>query len=303
MSEPIVIFLSIDKPTEFPFYDHTYRDSYARLSEFAYQRNIDLRYVLGEGNYKNGTFTTYWKIENNEFIHYDHPFKAKLIYIKSRTHIFDNERRVNNRFIEEICRDKYKSAQTFPEYFKKTELITHDTIGVLNSFSTDLVVLKPRYGSSGKDVQVVHKEDIQAHMTSDQEYIAQELIESSEGIDNLVSQMHELRIFVFNGDIKAAYLRLPAKNSYMANISQGATEMQITLEDIPNSTHELKNFVDAKFKTIYPRFYTIDVMYENGKPWIVELNDMPGVPDILVQPFTDDFFETLLSFLNDDINN
>jgi hypothetical protein len=302
MSEPIVIFLATDNPTGFPFNDSTYRDSYARLSEFAHKRDIDLRYVLGEDSYKHGEFTSYWKIENNEFVHYNNTFKSKLIYLKSRTHIFDNERRVNNRFIEEICRDKYKSAQTFPDYFKKTELITLDTMEVLDSYSTDLVVLKPRYGYSGKDVQVLHKKDIQAHMISDQKYIVQELINSSKGIDQFISQKHELRIFVFNGDIKAAYLRLPAKDSYMANISQGATEMQITLEDIPSSTHDLKNSVDAKFKTIYPRLYTIDVMYEDGRPWTVELNDMPGVPDILVQPFTDDFFETLLSFLNEDIN-
>ena len=74
--------------------------------------------------------------------------------------------------------------------------------------------------------------------------------------------------------------------------------MQINSHDIPDSAIDLANYVDRFFIDIHPRLYTIDIMFENKKPWIIELNDNPGMPDTSVQPFTDNYLPTLLSFLS-----
>jgi len=55
-------------------------------------------------------------------------------------------------------------------------------ISPLDVLSTELVVLKPRYGSNDMNVQVVPKNTITKQMLANDVYIAQEFIDSSKGI-------------------------------------------------------------------------------------------------------------------------
>jgi len=70
-------------------------------------------------------------------------------------------------------------------------------ISPLDVLSTELVVLKPRYGSNGMKVQVVPKNTITKQMLANDVYIAQEFIDSSKGIPNVVNQRHEMRVYIF----------------------------------------------------------------------------------------------------------
>lgn len=299
---PIVIFFSSKSPDYDPFTEPVYKNSYYKFAASALMKGIDLRFIFGADSYTDGVFSSYWKLENDNIIKINEPFHANLIYLKSRTDIFDNEKRVNNTFLEEICRDKLKTAATFPEYTKKTIRFNQDNLAMLNSLTTDPIIIKPQLGSSGDSVTVIKKKDIATVLPQKKGFIAQEIIESQSGIPGLLEQRHELRLFMFDGEILATYIRLPAKDSYLANISQGAVEKQITLSQIPYSALTIAKKIDEKFNGISPRLYTIDLMYENGRPWLVELNDMPGTPDINVQPFTDNYFETLLNFLSSAAN-
>lgn len=292
MTKTIVILFS-------SFEDMDYTESYQRFATFARNRDIDVRFVFGVEHFTKNQFTSYWKFEENRWNKYSNvqPFTPNIVYLRSRVKIPDISKRVNNTFLENICRDKYLTYTTFPDSVKKTGIITPSNISVLKSLQTELVALKPRFGANGRDVEVLEKNMITKQMIEKEEYIVQELIDSSAGIPGLVDKKHELRVFVFNGDIRAAYLRIPADNSYIANISRGAKEQLISLTDIPQSTTHLIQSVDKIFSNISSRLYTVDIMYEDNKPWIVEMNDTPGMPDIAVQPFTDDYYNTLLDFL------
>ena len=294
MTKPIVFLLSNRALKK--HIDISYKESYIYLAAMAQKHGIDVRFVLGVEHYKDGLFTSYWKFHGDELVQIHEAFKAHVVYVRDRIKHIAFEKKVNDSLIEEICRDKLKTYQTYPTLVKKTVLVSPVDISSFGQLQTELVALKPRYGSNGRSVQVLPKGDITPEILRSDEFVAQELIDSSGGIEGILSQRHELRVYVFNGEIRAGYIRVPAPHSYIANISRGAKEKQIQLSDIPQSAIDLAGQVDSKF-THTPRLYTIDIMYEHGKPWVVELNDNPGMPDITIQPFTDDYLTTLLDFL------
>jgi len=293
--QPIVaLVFSITSPNEPPFSQKVFFDSYKLLDELGKQRGISFRFVLGE-EYRDGQFQSSWTFEGDELHHSNESFTPTLIYLQTRDNRYEYTKRLNNSFLEIVCRDKFITGQLFPKYVKKTLLVTNDCD--LSKLLTERIVLKPQYGSDGEKVSVLSKNEFDVHDFLSERFVAQEFIDSSEGIPRLIAQRHEMRLYIFSGEIKAAYLRVPAPNSYLANISQGAVEQQFALSDLPQELYPLVEYVDAAFSDINPRLYTIDVMFEKGKPWIVELNDTPGMPDISVQPLTNTFFEELLTLI------
>jgi glutathione synthase/RimK-type ligase-like ATP-grasp enzyme len=297
MIGPVAIVFSIPSPDMYPFTENLTRDSYQLLAKLAKEKNIELRFVLGEKNIVEDTFTSYWKFDGDKIVHIREEFKAACVYLQTREFDVLPMKRVNSPYLEEICLDKYKTFQVFKKFTKRTLLVTDSTS--VDSLTTDLVVVKPQFGSLGYRIHIIKKDDFDPKNFLDEKYIVQEFIDSSSGIDGLISQRHELRTYIFNGELKATYLRLPAKNSYIANIAKGAIEQQIDSSQIPSSLQGVIEYVDNYFKTIQPRLYTIDIMFENNKPWIVELNDMPGMPDISVQPLTNTYFHAMLDLFKE----
>lgn len=296
----VIVFYFSSNINELPFAETSYNDSYKRLVFLAKSDDLDIRFVFGKKNYKKGKFLSYWKFEDDTLIFNEAVFNADLVCPQTREHP-EFEKRINGPVLEVIARDKYLTAKTFPDFVKKTVLITGEGLKELENLKGNLLVIKPRYGALGENIQVLNKEGYRRDSYPGNDYIAQELINSDEGIPGIIKSRHELRLFIFNGVTKAGYLRIPAKNSYLSNISQGATEKQIDISSLPESITELKNIIDNKFININPRLYTIDVMFENGEPWVVELNDMPGMPDISVQPLTDDFLRAMLDMFDQSV--
>jgi glutathione synthase/RimK-type ligase-like ATP-grasp enzyme len=292
MNYIVALLFSIHSPKELPFADKTSFDSYHLLWKFGRERDIDIRFVLGEQSQDN-TFSSYWKFEGDTLIQCDETFSPHWIWLQTRDNKNEYTNRVNSPFLEEVCRDKYKTAQVFPQYCKKTILVTKES--TVSDFMTDRIVIKPQFGSGGREIQIISKEAFTPETYPPGKFIAQEFIESEKGIPGLIDKRHEIRVYVFTGVIKAAYLRVPAEGSYIANIAQGAKEHLFDLAKLPKEVYSLKDYVDNAFSSISPRLYTMDVMFENGKPWIVELNDTPGMPDISVQPLTNIYLQELLT--------
>lgn len=298
MKLPVVFFLRNPSISETLLKEDSARASYVRLAELAEKRGIDLRFVLGEESYVDRSFISSWKYVDGQYIHIQEKFAAQMIYAKNLTRIFDQDQRVNNEYIENVCTDKVLTAQLFPDLFKKTLEIDANSLAQLDSLSTSLVVLKPRFGANGENVRVLPKSDITKDLLAGDTYIIQEFIDSSKGIPNLISQRHEMRIYMCNGKILAAYLRLPVSDSYLANIAQGAQALQIENDQIPDSFISVTKQIDEKFSEFTPRSYVVDIMYEDGRPWVIELNNSPGLPDVLVQPLTDIYLNSFLDLLS-----
>lgn len=293
----IAYFLRSKTPQESMVKSKTSAATHKHFFSLAKSRNLDLRFVLGEDAILDEGFSNYWIFENDELINVSEAFKEDMLYAKNRSNRFETRRKLNNSYLENICIDKLVTAQMFPDLCKKTLLIDENSLSNLDEINTEKVVLKPQEGSNGVHVTVLSKQEITKDLLATDTYIVQELIDSSGGIPNLINKRHEMRIYIFNGVIQSAYLRIPPEDSYLCNVAQGAKEMQITLDQIPDSFIASAAKVDAVFSEIVPRHYTVDIMNENGRPWIVELNNTPGLPDPDVQPLSDNYFNALLDVL------
>lgn len=75
-----------------------------------------------------------------------------------------------------------------------------------------------------------------------------------------------------------AYARIPAKGSDLANISQGGTILPMQRDNIPTSLRPMINDIRDIFDIFRYKVYAVDIMFdENGQPWIIELNNKPGL--------------------------
>jgi glutathione synthase/RimK-type ligase-like ATP-grasp enzyme len=106
----------------------------------------------------------------------------------------------------------------------------------------------------------------------------QEFIDSSLGVPGISSGLHDLRLVFVNNKLIYSYIRKPQKGSFLANLSQGGSLVIIPSKKLPQSLFPIVKYVQQTFATFNPKIYSIDFMFDKKKrPWIVELNSMPGL--------------------------
>ena len=155
----------------------------------------------------------------------------------------------------------------------KTDLKKH-----LPKIKTSKIVLKPLIESGGKGIQIINKKDALSQAIIDRPYLIQDFIDSSFGVPGINHGMHDLRLVFINDKVIYSYIREPAKGSYLANLSQGGCLKIVPKNKLPKSLLPIIKQVNELFATFEPRIYSIDFMFdEKKKPWIVELNSMPGL--------------------------
>lgn len=185
---------------------------------------------------------------------------------------------INHPELEEFCWDKRIISEVFPEYCPKTFVVNTQSglKTVLSDIRSDKVILKPRYGTLGKDVLLVSKEDIPK--TIEKNTLVQEFIDTSKGIEGVAEGVHDLRMIIVNGKVDHAHIRLAKKGSFTANVSKGGTKRFVELEKIPASVFSIVKKVDKVLSHYYPRLYSVDFMFdEKGRPFIVECNSSPVI--------------------------
>lgn len=185
---------------------------------------------------------------------------------------------VNNLDLEVVCDDKLLTHILFPELVPKTLLINdhYQLFKVLRHIKSDYVVLKPRFGSMGRNVRIIHKKQLLNGIRKDT--VIQEFIDSRQGIPELnIPGVHDMRLVVINGKVDHAYVREPKDNSLLSNASLGATKKFIETEDIPSKIIRVAKKVDSVLTDFKPRVYSTDVMVNpEGQAKVVELNSKPG---------------------------
>jgi D-alanine-D-alanine ligase-like ATP-grasp enzyme len=93
-----------------------------------------------------------------------------------------------------------------------------------------------------------------------------------------------------------AYIREPKDGSYLANLAQGGSLIIVPKEKLPQSLTPAIERISHVFAAFQNKIYAVDFMFdEKGKPWIVELNSMPGLfftPE--EKPYMMEMYEELL---------
>ena len=270
-----------------PFFEDRRNESFAGLIEQA--RKNDLNVFLSGINLYNKNKENvnigwifenekWFKVKNQKFdlIFYRGKNKEALKFAKYIKKL--NYPLLNHYRLENICNDKILTNIIFPNLTPKTFLINnhYDLQRSLKLIKTDKVVLKPRYGAYGKGVIIINKKDLKNGIKKDT--VLQEFIDSSNGIKELrLKSYHDLRCMIIDGKIDHCYVRLPRRNSLLANARLGAKKFYINNEDLPSYILQKIKFIDSKMKLFGTRIYSADFLVdENKKPWLIELNSKPG---------------------------
>lgn len=265
-----------------------YRFCYERLYSMAEKENIEIFRASYEWfDWDRKVFVNAWAFSGGEWrkVHdivpdaiYDktkHNTKAQL----ARERLAKIFKIFNDPAFTLLLSSKLDTSLLFPEYMKKSYSLNNeqDLFDILPEIKTKKIVLKPINGSGGDGVEIVDKNvasSIKLHFPA----LAQEFIDSSKGIPGLTDSTHDLRIVVVKEEVIYAYIRTPKRGSLLANLAQGGTMKIVPLEEIPQAVLGIVNGVKNKLADYGNSVYTIDLMFdENNKPWVIELNTMPGM--------------------------
>ncbi len=285
MSKPIILAVYFDDSDAmgYPFDNPNYYRAYRGFSDRCAKDNITLVIVRGATSYLGKmVFQGGWKFAGDQLEKITQPITADVIYVKGKDLVTDaTDYAVNQSGLAEICRDKLLTHQHFSQYMAPTYPIdASNWQAVVQTIATEKIVVKPRTGMEGQGILITPKQSFDYNQLDPDQapYLAQDFIDSSAGIPGLVNGLHDLRLYIFNGVAKIAEYRQPKAGSFLANIAQGGSLTVVPLNQVPSWALEFVQHIDQVFQSFYPRIYTIDLMYANGKPYLVELNSRPGMP-------------------------
>lgn len=274
-----------------PFENKRYQYSYEYFYDLCRENGIQMyRASYQWYNYEKNIFDHAWVFEdkggkwkkiNN--------IKPDLIYdkTKARAEVYYKKELIRQAYpfindlqFTQIIDDKFLTSLLFPRWSKKCYLV--DTIAdlknILPKIKTNIFVLKPLMESGGKDIYILNKKSSLAKINIDKRFLVQEFIDSSKGVPRVSKGMHDLRLVFVNDKLIYSYIREPEKGSYLANIAQGGSLSIIPKNKLPRSLAPIIKHAKKIFGSFSPKIYSIDFMFdENKKPWVVELNSMPGL--------------------------
>jgi len=261
---------------------------YMRLLELMAKEGWEV-YVLTRKTYRdNGVFEGGWRFKNGKFFLSSGVLKIDLVYDRTGGVVFpvenDTLNVVNERDFKLLACDKLATYKAIGEYMPQTFWIENpmELPGILSNVTSDLVVLKPINGLKGIGIFIGPKNEALKFKFDGKynRYIAQEYIDTSNGVSGITPGMHDLRIVIVNNKPVWCHVRVPAKGSLLANAAQGGSLTEVDYEKIPETIKEVVNKVSNIFSSKYDNpIYSLDFgIGKNGKPYIFEINDQMGFP-------------------------
>jgi len=286
----LILLGKLDWEKNTPFSNEIYQTSYEQLYSLAEQNGIQMyRASYQWYDYDEHIFSYAWTYKNATGWEKVYNISPDMIYDKTKAEmeiyfrkelIAKHYRFVNSLRFTQILDDKLITSMIFHKWSKKSWIVNNPEKlrKILLKIKSRRFVLKPISESGGKDVQIIQKEEALEKVTFSKDYIIQEFIDSSSGVPGVSDNMHDLRLVFVNDKLIYAYIREPEEGNYLANLSQGGSLSIVPIGDIPKSLSPIIRCANRVFETFNPRIYSIDFMFdENKKPWIVELNSMPGL--------------------------
>ena len=276
----VAVFFKRPGERSYPFTQKEYYNSYQELAleiekcggEFYITR--ENKTYLG-----NGKFSNSWQFKDGDLIETGE-ITVDKIYDKG---CFKSDNKVpvlNNKFINDICTDKFKTFEIFKEFCPKTIRVENEEkfIKALGEISGDIKVIKPIDGEGGRGVCIGDDEYLK-----NCEYkfplLVQEFIDSSCGIDGITEGIHDLRIAILRGEIVFSFLRTPPADKLLSNLDHGGKLIEINIKDIPKEASKIAFMIDNHFKKYEDRFIGIDLAFTKDGPKVIELNSRLGLQE------------------------
>jgi len=291
MKKVMILFGKSDWRSAKPFANKDYQYSYEYFYTLCKKQGIQMyRASYQWYDYQKHIFKYAWVYEG-EGANWKKVYNIKpdLIYDKTKA---SSEVYLKKELIEEyypfindlnftkLIDDKFITGLLFSTWSKKNWLVKNnsDVLAMMKNIHSKKFVLKPLSESGGKGIYILEKNKVSTLPKINSPYILQEFIDSSKGVPGVSQHMHDLRLVCVNDKIIYSYIREPKAGSFLANLAQGGKLIIVPRKKLPTSLSPIIKQANEIFATFSPRIYSIDFMFdEKKKPWVVELNSMPGL--------------------------
>ncbi len=279
----ILTFFDAPGFKDYPFTFEEYWVAYHEVAELFHAEGAVFGLVRSQSTYLGGNdFNGGWLYDGKEFVRHDERLTCDLIYNKGHFVGDAKAKTMNVPELDELCTDKWKTYEMFPELFPVTRLVTkkEDLPAALESLPEGIVVAKPVGGEEAKGVVIGSKAEVLA-AKHDFPVVAQAFLDTSGGLPGIIEGKHDLRIIGIQGEIGVSYARKPKAGLNVSNVSMGGQEIGVEIEHIPADAMALYKKVDAALAKRFPyRIYCVDMGRDNdGVYRLFELNSKPGLSD------------------------
>jgi glutathione synthase/RimK-type ligase-like ATP-grasp enzyme len=241
---------------------------------------------------EKNVFTKAWAFRDGAWQKMEKDIAVDLIYDKTpgaREHeLFDLKVAMskhaivfNSPFFRTMVDSKLSQYSMFSEHMPQTLIALNEKElkEVAGKIKSDLVVAKPLQGSGGFGIVIENKEDIVENSFT-YPMLLQEFIKNDNGIPGFsgAGELADLRITYINHEPLYALSRIAQKGSLFTNMHQGASSVRVPLEKIPQSVWVVTEKIVAKLKMFARAQYSLDFFFaENGAPFFIEMNTVPGL--------------------------
>lgn len=267
----IAVFFKHPNAEDYPFTKEEYRESYQELDRKIRDNGGEFFIVRDNDTYLgNGQFSKSWQFKNGELIETG-KIKVDKIYDKGGFKNDNNVSVLNEKLVDDVCTDKWKTYKLFKKFCPKTIKVENEKefLKALKKISGNKKVIKPVDNAEGHGVFIGNDEYLKK-VGHEFPMLVQEFLDTSEGIPGVYKGIHDLRLVFINGEIIYSFYRTPPEGSLLANVAQGGSLTIISKEKIPEETFKIAKTIQKKFKNNY--CFGVDVGFVKGKPKIIELN-------------------------------
>lgn len=303
MNTPTIVFcLTISHDNRGYYKYGEAKDLQFRHSLYALSQEIEattgslVGYVLIEDLRKGGVFNKYYVLDTITdngliFTEVKNPICPKVVINRRKDELYFHPllseapwKIYNNPQIAKLG-NKETCYQLYEMYMPLTMIVDRNTNrdavkAFIGRILDDKVVLKPLRLNGGRDIEVVAKTDMGKYLTTlDGPHILQEFIETSEGVEGLAPGRHDVRLYTVDGKISLMAVRAPADNGYLANTSLGGSIEFRSASDIPTNLIITAQRIIKELDGLDGHYFvSLDFFFGNGRWYLVEINDQPGVP-------------------------
>jgi glutathione synthase/RimK-type ligase-like ATP-grasp enzyme len=147
----------------------------------------------------------------------------------------------------------------------------------LGQFGT--IVIKPVRESGGSGIVVTGDESEALDAIADgRQYILQKFIETNGGVKGLASGRHDIRLYIISGSVIAGSVRRPKDGELLSNTALGGSITFLTMNELPQDLLDLAKTIISQTQLPAASFISLDFFYGDGKWYLIEVNDQPGLP-------------------------
>jgi glutathione synthase/RimK-type ligase-like ATP-grasp enzyme len=252
-------------------------------------KQADVYAAVGYENYPKPLFFTeaYRFLGPDSFEKVIGGILADAVYDRSAKMTFpgqselENIKVVNSSDFKRFSNNKWELYQEFPEFCPKTRFAETKNyyLEALKKLNPEnMYVVKPYNGFKGKGIMFGNPDQLMDY-PFEIPVIIQDFKETSDGIPGHVKGRHDLRVAVVNGEIVWATIRQPAGKNLLANVYQGGSIKEIEIASIPKSVLPIVEKMSEEFRSKFNNpLFAIDFGFEEGRPFIYEINDQIGFP-------------------------